>query len=545
MQDKRLSTKAGDLAAATGRALGRAARSGRQQLETFLGGRDRLRVIFLLAAVLALGGADAATVGASAIELRQALKISNADIGVLVAVTSVVAAVASIPFGVLADKAPRTRTLGLAIFLWGAAMLWSASAASFGRLLLARMFLGVVTAAAGPMVASLVGDLFGGEERGRIYGYILTGEMLGAGIGFAVTGDVAALSWRAAFVILAIPAFVLAYFVFQLPEPDRTGGSVRPAGGPHPSRNAPPDGGPHPSRNAGGNRGAASPPAGLWAPPAGDSPRRADQSGYPTQPMVWPAAAPTAPVPGDPASIDVQRLARERGIRPHPEQAAQDPERMGFVEAARYVLKVRTNVILMVAGACGYFFLAGIQTFGVEFVRQQYRTSAPVANLLMLVIGAGAIAGVLAGGSLGDALLRRRYLNGRILVAALAASLSVVLFVPALATRSLLTAIPYVTFAAFFLSAQNAPMDAARLDIMPAPLWGRAEGIRSMIRTGAQALAPLLFGFGSDVLGGGRGGLQWTFLVMLIPLAIGAVITFRAMRTYPRDVATAGRGSRH
>ena len=75
---------------------------------------------------------------------------------------------------------------------------------------------------------------------------------------------------------------------------------------------------------------------------------------------------------------------------------------------------------------------------------------------------------------------------------------------------------------------------------MPAPLWGRAEGIRTFLRTAAQALAPLLFGVVSDdVFGGGHGALRWTFLVMLIPLAASAWYLFRALGTYPRDVATA------
>jgi MFS family permease len=94
-------------------------------------------------------------------------------------------------------------------------MIWSATAATFGQLLLTRMLLGGVTAAAGPLVASLVGDYFGSAERGRIYGYILAGEVAGAGVGFAVTGDIAALSWRAAFVILALPAFALAWMIVR------------------------------------------------------------------------------------------------------------------------------------------------------------------------------------------------------------------------------------------------------------------------------------------------------------------------------------------
>src|SRR5438477_25707 len=112
MRERNLGETTREVASALGRTLGRAARGGRQHLEVFLGGPDRTRVIFLLAAVLALASADAATVGASAIELRQALHINNFDIGLLIAVTSIVAAVASIPFGVLADRGPRTSAPG-------------------------------------------------------------------------------------------------------------------------------------------------------------------------------------------------------------------------------------------------------------------------------------------------------------------------------------------------------------------------------------------------------------------------------------------------
>src|SRR5205085_876124 len=115
------------------------------------------------------------------------------------------------------------------------------------------------TRSAGPLVASLVGDYFPAAERGRIYGYVLAGELAGAGVGFAVTGDLAALSWRAAFLVLALPAFVLAWLIFRLPEPAR-----------------------------GGSGALASPKT-----PAGE------------------------PGDGDPAT-DAQRLARERGLEPDP-----------------------------------------------------------------------------------------------------------------------------------------------------------------------------------------------------------------------------------
>jgi predicted MFS family arabinose efflux permease len=472
-----------DVAAAV---AGRLARAGSNALTTTLGGRERTRVILLLASVLALASADSATVGASAIQLRHDLHISNTDIGLLVTVTSLVAAVASLPFGVLADRVRRTRLLGGAIVLWGAAMIWSATAPTFGHLLLARLFLGGVTAAAGPIVASLVGDWFASTERGRIYGYIISGELIGAAFGFAVTGGIATLSWRAAFVILALPAFALAWLVFALPEPTRGG------------------------RN----------------------------------PLISVTARPVAATDdddGEEQTTDAQRIAGERGLEPDPELVlTRDPRRLGLLAAARYVLSIKTNVALILASAGGYFFLSGVQTFGVEFVTKQYGIAQALSTLVLLAVGAAGVIGVLAGGVLGDFLLHRGFLNGRILVSAFSATAAVILFVPAIFTRSPLTALPYISLAALALSAQNPPIDAARLDIVHPLLWGRAEGIRTTLRTLAQATAPLFFGAVSDhVFGGGRSGLQWTFAFMLLPLGASAYFLFRALRTYPRDVASA------
>ena len=134
---------------------GKTRRAPRERFVASLGGAARARVIILLACVLGLSGADIATVGASAHALRQGLHITNTDVGLLVTVSSLIAVLAALPFGVLADRARRTWTLGGAIVLWGVAMLWSASVSSFEELLLARVLLGAVTAAAGPLVASL------------------------------------------------------------------------------------------------------------------------------------------------------------------------------------------------------------------------------------------------------------------------------------------------------------------------------------------------------------------------------------------------------
>jgi MFS family permease len=332
-------------------------------------------------------------------------------------------------------------------------------------------------------VASLIGDYFPSAERGRIYGFVLTGEMLGAGVGFAISGDIAALSWRLAFVFLAIPTFLLARYVFSLPEPARGGVDVLYADGTEVVQSA------------------------------------EDQT----------------------QETDAQRLARASGITADQDLViGREAQSMGILAATRYILRIRTNVILIIASACGYFYLSGVQTFGVEFARQQYGVNQALANLLLLLLGGAAVLGVLIAGRLSDRLLHRGVLSARVTVTAVAAAAATLLFIPPLLARQVRSALPWLLGAAFMLSAQNPPIDAARLDIMPPLLWGRAEGIRTALRTACQALAPLMFGVLSDHLfGGGRAGLQWTFLVALAPLAANAVLLFRARRTYPGDVATA------
>jgi hypothetical protein len=85
-------------------------------------------------------------------------------------------------------------------------------------------------------------------------------------------------------------------------------------------------------------------------------------------------------------------------------------------------------------------------------------------------------------------------------------------------------------------------------------LWGRAEAVRTVLRRAVVAAAPVLFGVLADQLGSAparataqRGfganaspaGLHATFLILLALLALSGLLSFRALRTYPRDVATA------
>jgi MFS family permease len=148
---------------------------------------------------------------------------------------------------------------------------------------------------------------------------------------------------------------------------------------------------------------------------------------------------------------------------------------------------------------------------------------------------------VLLGGRLTDRALARGVTTAGVTGPAVGCTAAALLFVPGLLTQTVGIALPLYTAAAAALSAANPPLDAARLDIVPAGLWGRAESLRTVLRLSAQALAPATFGFVADRLGHRRtgAGLRDAFLVMLLPLFANGVLVWWGRNKYPVDVATA------
>ncbi len=94
----------------------------------------------------------------------------------------------------------------------------------------------------------------------------------------------------------------------------------------------------------------------------------------------------------------------------------------------------------------------------------------PEATFLVVVMGAGALAGAYARGRFADRLLRRGHIRARILIP-MACLLVISAFLgPASAVTSVAIALPLLITGAFLLGAPQPPLDAARLDIMPAQL---------------------------------------------------------------------------
>ncbi|HZT25223.1 MAG TPA: MFS transporter [Pseudolabrys sp.] len=439
-----------------------------------VGGKRRLKIVLLLAAILALDTADKATVAAVAPGLKQVFHIGNTDIGVLVACVSFMGAALSLPMGSLIDRVSRKTVLVATIALWTLAMVVSGTATSFIYLLLTRVALGGVTASASPAVASLTGDFFPARDRSRIYGFILAGELVGTGIGFVICGEISALiDWRWAFYFMAVPSAALAWVIWRyLPEPERGRQSDLGLGG-----------------------------------------RATEQA---------------------------QRSMRRAGIEPRRELVLdENPHRRSVWWIVRYLLRIPTYRLLVIASALGYYFFAGVRGFAMIYLTQHYSVSRATISGLGIVIGIGAIAGLLAGGWLAQWMLDRGWTQARILVPGVSLFLAALFYAPGIWTTSLALGLTLLTVGTAALAAANPPIDAARLDIVPPQMWGRGEAGRMALRGFLEGGAPILFGAVSEWFGGGQQGLEFTYLLMLIPVLAASALAIPAYMAYPRDVATA------
>ncbi len=448
----------------------------KQRAQEAAGGAARFNLILLLAAILALDTGDKAIVSAVAGSLKQAFDIGNTDVGILIASVSFAGAALALPFGSMIDRINRKRLLVALIALWAVAMVVSGTATSFTYLLVTRIFLGGVTAVASPAVASLTGDFFPARERAGIYGLILAGELVGTGAGFFVSGEVSALiDWHWSFYLAALPSAALALAILRYLPEPKRGGQ-------------------------------------SWMGVGG----RASE--------------------GEQA----RRQIRRAGVGPREELVLRDdPRRLSIWWAVSYLVRIPTYRLLVIASALGYHFFAGIRGFAMIYLTEHYGVSRGTLSALVIIIGLGALAGVMAGGRLSRLMLDRGWIQARVLVPGAALFLATLFIGPGMWTSNVYLGIGLLTLGTAMLAAANPPIDAARLDIVPALMWGRGESGRMALRALLEGGAPILFGAVSSWLGGGEVGLKWTYMIMLVPLLAASALAIPAYFSYPRDVATA------
>lgn len=211
-------------------------------------------------------------------------------------------------------------------------------------------------------------------------------------------------------------------------------------------------------------------------------------------------------------------------------------ERLSLWRAAAAVLRVRTNVLAIFASGMGQYFFAGLSTFAVVYVTEQYRVTQAQADLGLPAVAVAALGGLFGGARLADRLRERGHQTARLWVAGTSYVLAAAFAVPAIITRSIWLAIPAIMVGVGFLNAATPTLDALRLDVIRPDLRGRSEAIRTLVLTGFEGSAPLVFGLLADHLaGGGRAGLEHAFLFTLPTVALCGVLVVAAVPFYEKE----------
>ena len=155
--------------------------------------------------------------------IRLEWDLSDMQLGLVAAAFTVIYAIAGLPLGRLADTWKRTRILGWGLIIWSGFTGLNALAWSYISFFMVRMGVGIGEASYAPAANSLIGDLFPPERRAKAVGIFMLGLPLGLVLAFFTVGAMVEAfgSWRAPFLIAAVPGFVLAIAMFFIHEPER------------------------------------------------------------------------------------------------------------------------------------------------------------------------------------------------------------------------------------------------------------------------------------------------------------------------------------
>jgi MFS family permease len=218
-------------------------------------------------------------------------------------------------------------------------------------------------------------------------------------------------------------------------------------------------------------------------------------------------------------------------------------DELGLVPTVRYLLRVPTNLVAIVADVIGTLFFAAITSFAVVFATGQYRVSAATADIAVPALGGGVVLGIVVGGRLAD----HRRIHGRtggsrrVLLASGCYLLAAVVMLPAVATHSILAAAPLLVLGGTALAAASPVIDTIRVDVVRPGTRGRSEALRSLCLVGSNAAGPGLVGFLADrTAHGGQRGLEVAFVIVIGALALSGLVLLIGHRTYMADAAAAG-----
>ncbi len=154
--------------------------------------------------------------------VKEALSLSDEQLGLLGSAFLLSYLLTSPAFGYLGDRFSRTRLMGLGVALWSVATAGAGLARSFAQMVVARGAVGVGEASYAAISPALLSDYYPRERRGRVFAIFYLAIPVGSAVGYLLGGLLEHhFGWRAAFFAVGLPGLLLALLTLTIADVPR------------------------------------------------------------------------------------------------------------------------------------------------------------------------------------------------------------------------------------------------------------------------------------------------------------------------------------
>jgi MFS transporter, Spinster family, sphingosine-1-phosphate transporter len=450
-----------------------------------------LPVFWLLFAINTVNFFDRFLAVAVAPTLKTVFHLTDGNIGALSSAFILIYTLSALPLGLLADRVSRARVVSIGVAIWSIASGATGLAMGLPLLYVTRAAVGIGEASYYPAGTALLSAYYSLEKRARIVSRWASGQLVGVALAFGVSASLSALlgptvGWRVAFLISAIPGFILAvlmWFVADTPkqapaESSSYAGEV--------------------NQELKGHQRLL--PAFIW----GDVPLLTSLVTY-MRTQLWPRLRL--------AANDLWLILRD-------------------------VARIRTIWIVSILQALSFIVITPAVTFLPIYLRSSTGPfqlgETPTDALAGIVIIVGGLTGQVFGGNVAD-WLGKRIPGGRILTATVGFGLAIPAYALMLLTHSLVLFALFGTLAVLALNLPIGPVLACAQDVTPTAIRATALALTLLVgHLFGDVWAPAAVGMVSTALGE---HVATSLLIFGVPaLALAAIVGFFGVRVYVSEI---------
>jgi MFS family permease len=184
--------------------------------------RTRWIALFTLTAINLLNYIDRYIFSALLPAIKDDLKFTDTQLGLLGSAFLISYSIASPLFGWLGDRGGRSKLMAGGVGLWSLATGFSGVFTTFGGQFATRALVGLGESVYSVIAPSSIADYFSRTSRGRVFAIYSGAIPVGSALGYVIGGQLEPiLGWKRAFYVVGFPGILLALILFFLPDPAR------------------------------------------------------------------------------------------------------------------------------------------------------------------------------------------------------------------------------------------------------------------------------------------------------------------------------------